>query len=336
MVQGLSGWEPLARGGISLVWQASQLSLNRLVAVKVYQSPSSNRHRLPPEAAIAGSLSNHPGVVTIHDAGLLPDYRPYLIMELCPGGALGRWLKSENKPTEEHVRQVGVQIADALAAVHRSGVVHRDIKPGNILIDAFGNPRLADFGVATRVGVEAGPDEPLRITPAYAAPEVFRMEPATESSDVFSLAATLYALLAGCPPRSVGAAVGLEQLAEVATKPIDPLPWVDLHLMNVLMAGLSKDVGSASGGDGVSGPSGVCAEITHPEAGAAGARGRGRRPPAKRRACHGAFRDIAPRHCSSPRPGSWVPRQVLAAAPPARQHYREERSASVCWRLSRR
>jgi hypothetical protein len=242
-LRGLTGWKPLARGGISFVWQASQLSLDRLVAVKVYQSVPSEGHRrrLPREAAIAGTLSSHPGVVTTHDAGLLPDDRPYLIMELCPGGSLTRWLKAEHRPSEEQVRQVGVRMADALAGVHACGVVHRDVKPGNILIDAFGNPRLADFGVARWIGVEAVSYEALRVTPAYAPPEVFQLQPATEAGDVFSLAATLYALLAGHPPRSVGTAVGLEQLAEVATRPIAPVQGVDVRLMDVLMTALSNE-----------------------------------------------------------------------------------------------
>src|SRR5918998_5564063 len=119
-IRGLSEWRPLARGGLAVVWEARQLSLGRLVAVKVYQSAldAGARHRFLREAAAAGRLSNHPGIVTTHDAGILPNDRPYLIMELYPGGSLTQWLKPENRPSEEQVRQVGVRIADALAAVH--------------------------------------------------------------------------------------------------------------------------------------------------------------------------------------------------------------------------
>ena len=148
-VHGLSEWRPLARGGRSVVWAARQLSLDRLVAVKVYQREldEGDRRRFLREAA-AARLSDHPGIVTAHDAGILPDDRPYLIMDLCSGGSLTQWLKPENRPSEERVRQVGVRIADALAAVHACGVLHRDVKPANILIDSFGNPALADFGLA--------------------------------------------------------------------------------------------------------------------------------------------------------------------------------------------
>jgi serine/threonine protein kinase len=243
-IRGLSEWRPLARGGLAVVWEARQLSLGRLVAVKVYQSEldEGDRRRFLREAAAAGRLSNHPGVVTVHDAGILPDDRPYLIMDLYPGGSLTQWLKPENRPGEERVRQVGVRIADALAAVHACGVLHRDVKPANILIDGYGNPALADFGLAVVASAEAAAAEALGVTPAYAPPEAFAMQPATESGDVFSLAATLYALIAGSPPRSVGAApVILEQMFEVANRPIGQLPWVNWYLMDALMTALSID-----------------------------------------------------------------------------------------------
>ena len=243
-IRGLSEWRPLARGGLAVVWEARQLSLGRLVAVKVYQSEldEGDRRRFLREAAAAGRLSNHPGVVTVHDAGILPDDRPYLVMELYPGGSLTQWLKPENRPSEECVRQVGVRIADALSAVHACGVLHRDVKPGNILIDSNGNPALADFGLAVMASAEAAEAEALGVTPAYAPPEAFAMQPATEAGDVFSLAATLYALIAGSPPRSVGAApVVLEQMFEVANRPIGQLPWVNWYFSDALMTALSID-----------------------------------------------------------------------------------------------
>ena len=243
-IRGLSEWRPLARGGLAVVWEARQLSLSRLVAVKVYQSEldESDRDRFLREAAAAGRLSDHPGVVTVHDAGILSDDRPYLIMELYPGGSLTQWLKPENRPTEERVRQVGVRIAEALAAVHACGVLHRDVKPANILIDSHGNPALADFGLAVVASTETAAAEALGVTPAYAPPEAFAMQPATEAGDVFSLAATLYALIAGSPPRGVGAGpVGLEQMFEVANTPIGQLPWVNWYLMDALMTALSID-----------------------------------------------------------------------------------------------
>jgi serine/threonine protein kinase len=225
--------------------------LDRPVAVKVYQREldEDDRSRFLREAA-AASLSDHPGIVTAHDAGILPDDRPYLIMDLCPGGSLTEWLKPENRPSEERIRQVGVRIADALAAVHAGGVLHRDVKPANILIDSFGNPRLADFALASVAGTATTAPDAVCSTPAYAPPE-FGMQPATESGDVFSLAATLYALLAGRPPCDVGAVpVALEQTVEIAKREIGPIPptnrylpipGVNRHLMDVLITALSSD-----------------------------------------------------------------------------------------------
>jgi serine/threonine protein kinase len=251
-VRGLSEWRRVARGSCSVVWAARQLTLDRPVAVKVYQRELDevDRRRFLREAA-AARLSDHPGIVTVHDAGILPDGRPYLIMDLCSGGSLTQWLKPENRPSEEQVRQVGVRIADALAAVHARGVLYRDVKPANILIDSFGNPGLADFGLAADAGAETTPADAVCVTPAYAPPEALEMQPATEAGDVYSLAATLYALLAGRPPHSVGAApVALEETVEVANRPIGPIsrgnrylpiPGVNRYLMDVVMTALSND-----------------------------------------------------------------------------------------------
>ena len=243
-VGGLSDWRPLARGSLAVVWEARQLSLDRPVAVKVYHRglDRGDRRRFLLESATAGQLSGHPGVVTLHDAGILTDDRPYLIMELCPGGSLTSWLSAENRASEERIRDVGVRIADALAAVHRFGVLHRDVKPANILIDRYGNPGLAGFGLASVAGDEATWTHALHVAPAYAPPEVFGTQPATEAGDVFSLAATLYALLGGSPPRDVGSdPVSLEQMAEISKRPIRSIPGVNRCLMDILMAALSQD-----------------------------------------------------------------------------------------------
>lgn len=244
-IPGLSDWRPLARGGFATVWQARQESLNRLVAVKVDQRTlevETEQRRFLREAGAAGRMSGHPGIVTVHDAGILTDDRPYLVMELCPGGSLTRWLKPDARPTEQRVREVGVRIADALAAAHSRGVLHRDVKPANILIDAYNNPGLADFGLAALPDPGMELSETLEaLTPAYAPPETFEQLPPTEYGDVYSLAATLYALLKGEPPRwaegvkpSVGAA--LEQLSA----PIEPIPGVDPALMDLLLTSMAN------------------------------------------------------------------------------------------------
>ena len=179
-----------------MVWQARQTTLNRLVAVKIDDrqlDSERERRRFLREAGAAGRMSGHAGIVTVHDAGILPDDRPYLVMELCPGGSLNTWVKREGKPGPAGVIEVGTRIADALAAAHAIGVIHRDIKPANILIDSYGNAGLADFGLAAIPEPDAAPAEAMEaLTPAYAPPEVLAGEPATAAGDVYALSATLY------------------------------------------------------------------------------------------------------------------------------------------------
>jgi serine/threonine protein kinase len=242
----LVDWRPLARGGFSTVWQAKQESLDRLVAVKVDHRPLSEdreRRRFLREAGAAGRLSGHIGIVTVHDAGILADGRPYLVMDLCPGGSLTQWLKPEGRRSERRIRDVGVRIADALAAAHARGVLHRDVKPANILIDSYDNPGLADFGLAAMP--EPGVELSVTLegmTPAYAPKEVFYLEPPTEFGDVYSLAATLYALLDGKPPRWPDTGTpSLPQLMELQRQPIERLPNVDPAFMDVLLGAMDDD-----------------------------------------------------------------------------------------------
>jgi serine/threonine protein kinase len=237
----MADWRAIARGGFAIVWQARQESLNRLVAVKVDErklDTEAEQRRFLREAGAAGRMSGHPGIVTVHDAGLLGDDRPFLVMELCPGGSLTRWMTQEPRPSQRRVRDVGVRIADALAAAHLLGVLHRDVKPANILIDAYNNAGLADFGLAALID----PDTPLSetveaITPAYAPPEVFAKQPVTEYADVYSLAATLYAVLSGHAPRwsETMEMPSIPEMIKRQKNPIKRIPGVDKGFMDVLL-----------------------------------------------------------------------------------------------------
>ncbi len=245
-ILGLTDWRPLARGGFATVWQARQETLNRLVAVKVDQrtlDADKEQRRFLREAGAAGRMSGHPGIVTVHDAGILADGRPYLVMELCPGGSLTKWLKPDHRPTQEQVREVGIRIADALASAHEHGVLHRDVKPANIMIDSYGNPGLVDFGLAAMP--QPGQDLSVTmeaLTPAYAPKEVLYQRPPSEFGDVFSLAATLYALLDGKPPRWPDeGSPSLPEIFELQSKPVERLQDVNPQLMNVLMNALADD-----------------------------------------------------------------------------------------------
>lgn len=243
LIRGLTEWKPLARGGAALVWRARQPLLDRSVAVKVYQGElnGGGSGTFTREAIAVGRLGDHPGVVTAYHAGVLADHRPYLVLELCPGGSLTPWLHPEHRPGEDTMIAIGIGVADALAAAHRSGVIHCDVKPANILLDSLGRPRLADFGLAALVGAEAEATDPVRLTPAYAPPEALTGPTPTEAGDVFSLAATLYALLAGRAPRQVALDADRAEVVEALGQPIAPLPGVNWFLMDVVMSGLSTD-----------------------------------------------------------------------------------------------
>jgi serine/threonine protein kinase len=243
----MADWRAIARGGFAIVWEARQESLNRLVAVKVDErklDTDAEQRRFLREAGAAGRMSGHPGIVTVHDAGLLGDDRPFLVMELCPGGSLTRWITADPRPSQRRVREMGVRIADALAAAHLLGVLHRDVKPANILIDAYNNAGLADFGLAALID----PDTPLSetveaITPAYAPPEVFAKKPLTEYADVYSLAATLYAVLSGHPPRwsETTDTPSIPEIIKRQKAPIKRISGVDKAFMDVLLSAMADD-----------------------------------------------------------------------------------------------
>jgi eukaryotic-like serine/threonine-protein kinase len=196
--------ERIGTGGMSQVWRATDEVLGRPVAVKMLATalaaePGSQEATWR-EARAAGRLT-HPNVTRIYDYGEAPlpggGRAPYLVMELVQGRSLADRLAAGPLPWPE-VARVGAQIAGALAAAHQIGVVHHDIKPGNVMLTADG-AKVLDFGIAALVG--AG-DQPgvLAGTPTYTAPERLRPGPARPASDVYSLGVLLFELLTGQPP----------------------------------------------------------------------------------------------------------------------------------------
>ncbi|MFD8932068.1 serine/threonine-protein kinase [Streptomyces mirabilis] len=239
--------EVLGQGGFATVYRARQLAVGREVALKVdsrvLDSPR-DRQRFLREVTAAGQLSGHPHVVPVYDAGVFGDNRPYMVLELCPGGSLGDRLHHQGPLSVKEARDIGVGIADAVAAAHTAGVLHRDIKPGNILINRYGGVALADFGLAAM----PRPDRELSVTrealtPAYAPPEAFHLAEPTPAGDVYSLAATVYALLRGRPPHfpEDGTQLSLPELIVRHTWPYPDLPGVPTALNEVLGRALVAD-----------------------------------------------------------------------------------------------
>ena len=150
--------EVLGSGGCATVYLATQVVVGRDVAVKIDNrtlNTERDQRRFFREVNAAGRLSDHPHVIGLYDAGTLADGRPYLVMELCTGGSLATVLKQRGGLPPGEVRALGVGLADALGAAHALGVLHRDIKPGNILVNRYGMVGLADFGLASIITDDA-------------------------------------------------------------------------------------------------------------------------------------------------------------------------------------
>jgi tRNA A-37 threonylcarbamoyl transferase component Bud32 len=243
VVPGLTDLSVFARGGYATVYRATQQSVGREVAVKVENrtlDSERDQRRFLREARAAGRMSSHPHVVDLFDAGVTEDQHPYLIMELCDGSYAERMRTSPLTAIE--AREVGVKIADALADAHQLGVLHRDVKPANILYSRFNEPALADFGLAVLAEARDTAITLEVLTPAYAPPEMFRHSPPSPAVDVYALCATLYAVMYGKPPRwQADRNPGLLTLLDLFTEPIPELPGVPTRLLDLLRYGMAND-----------------------------------------------------------------------------------------------
>ena len=204
-IPGIEDLQPVGRGGFGTVYQGWQPDLRRKVAVKVLDVLATDVEgaaRFRRETMAMGALSDHPNVVPVYATGTVGD-RLYLVMPLFADGSLADQLEAGPLAAAEVV-QLGLGLADALAAAHGAGVLHRDVKPANVLRTAYGAPQLADFGVARFVDTTQTMGGGTMATVAYAAPEILSGEASSEASDVYSLGATLHAALRGRAPYEAG------------------------------------------------------------------------------------------------------------------------------------
>ncbi|WP_326836255.1 protein kinase [Amycolatopsis rhabdoformis] len=197
--------ERIGTGGMGVVWRAHDEHLDREVAVKQARlSDSVSGRTLRREARLAAGVQ-HPNVVTFFDVVAHGD-ELWLVMEYVPSRSLAEILAAEGSLPVRTVAEIGAQVAAALAAVHAGGVVHRDVKPGNVLITEDGRAKLTDFGISRSVRTdETVTDSPhIGGTPGYLAPEVAQGHAPTAAADIFSLGATLFAAVEGAPPFAGG------------------------------------------------------------------------------------------------------------------------------------
>ncbi|WP_215141700.1 Stk1 family PASTA domain-containing Ser/Thr kinase [Exiguobacterium qingdaonense] len=240
--------QQIGSGGMANVYRAHDEILNRTVAIKVLRSEFSHNEqfirRFEREAHAATSL-NHPNIVAIYDVGDEEDLY-YIVMEHVDGVTLKQYLQEEYISVDEALRIMG-QICDAIDHAHANRIIHRDIKPQNMMIDQHGNVKVTDFGIAVAMS-NATLTHTMSVLGSvhYFSPEQARGKFADEKSDIYSLGAVLYELLTGRVPfiGETPVAVALQHLQDDPIRPMDLNPNVPQPLENCVMQALAKSPGS--------------------------------------------------------------------------------------------
>jgi eukaryotic-like serine/threonine-protein kinase len=239
----------LGAGGMGSVWLARDTSLNREVAVKSVLAEVGDGGGTPGrdglgdqramrEARLVARI-NHPHAVAIYDV-VTHEQQPWLVMEYVPSQNLSQVVHEQGPLPPRRAAELGVQVASALVDAHRAGIVHRDVKPANVLISEHGSAKLTDFGIARgHDDVTLTATGALWGTPAYFAPEVATGSSPTEKADVWSLGATLYFAVDGAPPYGVDGGP-LVLLGRIAHQPVPP-PTRAGPLTSVLARLLDRD-----------------------------------------------------------------------------------------------
>ncbi|MFI6642242.1 serine/threonine-protein kinase [Streptomyces sp. NPDC050504] len=237
--------EVLGRGGMGTVWRAVDETLGRTVAVKELRFPSAideeEKRRLITrtlrEAKAIARIRNT-GAVTVYDV-VDEDDRPWIVMELIEGKSLAEVVREDGLLTPRRAAEVGLAILDVLRAAHRQGILHRDVKPSNVLISDDGRVVLTDFGIAQVEGDPSITSTGMLVgAPSYISPERARGHKPGPAADLWSLGGLLYASVEGTPPYDKGSAIAT--LTAVMTEPLDP-PKNAGQLEEVIYGLLAKD-----------------------------------------------------------------------------------------------
>jgi serine/threonine protein kinase len=236
----------LGSGGYADVYLYEQLRPRREVAVKVLLAEGltdEGRRQFAAEADLMAALSAHPAIVTIYDADIASDGRPYLVMEYYPGPNLSARVRAERMPVADVLR-IAIQIAAAVETAHRAGILHRDIKPANILTSRYQKPGLTDFGISASTQGEQSDDQGALSVP-WAPPEAFGADDDMDArADIYSLGATIYTLLAGRTPFERGGASNthLDLMTRIERDPVPPIGRQDVppELERLLAQSMAK------------------------------------------------------------------------------------------------
>lgn len=217
---GLADVEEIGRGGFGVVYRGIQLQLDREVAIKVLTADTDrNRVRFMREQQAVGRLTGHPNIVAVLQVGETESARPYLVMPYYRRGCTQTRIRQLGILPADEVLRLGVKIAGAVESAHRAGIVHRDVKPANILITDYDEPALSDFGIA-HMSRDSEVANAYTGTPSFQAPELLSGELPTPAADVYALGATLYCALTGRTAfeRRAGEQLSAWQLRRIATE----------------------------------------------------------------------------------------------------------------------
>lgn len=200
-IEGLSDATEIGAGGNGRVYRAEQVDLGRTVAVKMLHAAydEASQRSFHSERKLMASISSHPGIAPIYSSGTTSRGEHYFVMPYYGAGSLADRVARGPIPWRDAVIAAAA-VADAVDHAHRADVLHRDLKPDNIMIDHDGRPVVVDFGIAKIVEGTVGLSQGIQLTPYYAPPEAFAGQANDRRSDLYSLGATLYAMIAGGPP----------------------------------------------------------------------------------------------------------------------------------------
>ena len=256
----------LGAGGMSVVWRARDDLLDREVAVKVLATEGAADPSLPERVRVearAAARLRHPHVIEVHDYGETEDHLPYVVMELIDGRSLADVL-GRGALSWRSAALIGAQVAAALAAAHARGIVHRDVKPSNVMVTP-GGVKLVDFGISATVGMADRIGDEVLGTPAYLAPERLRGGSVRPATDVYALGLLLYLMLAGRLPWHASTTTQMlraHRYLEPAVLP--PVPGLPAELADLCHRCLAKDPADRPSADEAAGVLAAAAGVAPP------------------------------------------------------------------------